>query len=84
MGYCANSKIYDLEEEMVQIGSVRNDAVQSGRSELFFCHRRTLRDRQDVSPIQSVPLGAGAKLSDTYEESQVIGSFKLVASNEEV
>jgi hypothetical protein len=32
---------------------------------------------QDASPIQTIPLGAGTTVSQTYEESQVQESFKV-------
>jgi hypothetical protein len=35
--------------------------------------------RQDAAPIQTIHLGQGTSVSQTYEESQVQGSFKIAS-----
>jgi hypothetical protein len=45
---------------------------------------KSTADRQDEKPIQVVPLGQNAKVSQRYEESQVQGSFKVIDQSGEV
>ncbi len=51
---------------------------------VVFTEGSTEADRirpKDASPIQIIGLGPDSKISQTYEESQVKGSFKLVSQN---
>lgn len=41
-------------------------------------------DGKDAKPIQVVPLGKDARVSQKYEESQVQGSFKVIDQMGEV
>jgi hypothetical protein len=38
-----------------------------------------LTHTQDAAPIQTIHLGQGTSVSQTYEESQVQGSFKIAS-----
>ena len=53
------------------------------RFHLFPHELRLFKSETDAKPISTIALGPQTRLSEEYEESQVIGSFKLDSGGEE-
>ena len=62
-----------------EIRLFKAESVSGGLAKL-----RLETDGKDAKPIQVVPLGKDARVSQKYEESQVQGSFKVIDQMGEV